>query len=387
MKELYHRYEKQQQRWRDYRTLFGFLVFVAWFLATLYLQRSADVAFQVHSTMDDVLSPGVKSMQSTNEIYAWLSNTLKAVWVDPVCGDGVCEAPWEFASYSSFGCRADCGELQNVQNLTVIQIDLQWDFSHPLGSIPASDLLQQALWNLAPFTTAYSSNPYYATDNAFTQLSGSSSNVVSDAPNGVWTLDVKRDIFDKVGGAVRATNLVSNASYWYKNYIAAASVLAEMDLEQSLLNVGEVMTQCPLLIYFAHQIIRSMLIYFAHQIIPSLSNLFSIEYPYLQNAAVQGNMSLFNWINYTLSTNITGTTDQAAVDWQVNQLKVASCVCTGVSNQTANGVIYGSKAFQALNMSMDPLNDGPNGVIFVPPSVQNYLASYCPVLTGRTSKV
>ena len=76
MKELYHRYEKQQQRWRDYRTLFGFLVFVAWFLATLYLQRSADVAFQVHSTMTDVLDPGTASMKSTDEIYAWLSNTL-----------------------------------------------------------------------------------------------------------------------------------------------------------------------------------------------------------------------------------------------------------------------------------------------------------------------
>ena len=76
VKELYHRYEKQQQRWRDYRTLFGFLTFVAWFLATLYLQRSADVAYQVHSTMADVLDPGTTSMQSTDEIYAWLSNTL-----------------------------------------------------------------------------------------------------------------------------------------------------------------------------------------------------------------------------------------------------------------------------------------------------------------------
>lgn len=30
VKELYHRYEKQQQRWRDYRTLFAFLAFIAW---------------------------------------------------------------------------------------------------------------------------------------------------------------------------------------------------------------------------------------------------------------------------------------------------------------------------------------------------------------------
>ena len=238
VKELYHRYEKQQQRWHDYWMLGGFLVFVAWFLATLYLQRSADVAYQVHSTMQDVLDPGVKSMQSRDEIYAWLSNTLQAVWVDPLCGDGICEAPWEFASYSNFGCRADCGQLQNVQNLTVIQIDLKWDFSHPLGSVPASSLMQQTLWNLAPFETSYSTSPYYPTDNSFTQLSGTSSSSIDDAPNGIWTLDVKRDIFNKVAGAVRATNLVYNASYWYKNYIAAASVLAEMELEHSLLTVS-----------------------------------------------------------------------------------------------------------------------------------------------------
>ena len=60
------------------------------------------------------------------------------VWQDPVCGDGLCEAPFEFASYSRFGCRADCGKLSDVQNLTKVQVDIYWDFSHPVGSIPAS---------------------------------------------------------------------------------------------------------------------------------------------------------------------------------------------------------------------------------------------------------
>ena len=58
--------------------------------------------------------------------------------------------------------------------------------------------MQQALWNLCPFSTAYSSACYYTADKTFTQLSGTSSNAVLDAPDGVWTLDVKRDIFDKV---------------------------------------------------------------------------------------------------------------------------------------------------------------------------------------------
>ncbi len=37
-----------------------------------------------------------------------------------------------------FGCRADCGRLQDIQNLTAVRIDLDYDFSHPSGSIPAT---------------------------------------------------------------------------------------------------------------------------------------------------------------------------------------------------------------------------------------------------------
>ena len=60
---------------------------------------------------------------------------------------------------------------------------------------------------------------------------------ILDAPDGNWTVDVKNDIFDKVAGSVRSTQLVKNASYYVKQYVAVASVLAEMDLEERLLTV------------------------------------------------------------------------------------------------------------------------------------------------------
>ena len=47
----------------------------------------------------------------------------------------MCETPFE---YASFGCRADCGELAEVQNLTMLQIDLYYDFDHPTTSIASS---------------------------------------------------------------------------------------------------------------------------------------------------------------------------------------------------------------------------------------------------------
>lgn len=51
---------------------------------------------------------------------------------------------------------------------------------------------------------------------------------------------MKNDIFNKVAGSVRSTQLVMNASYYVKQYVAVASVLAEMDLEERLLTVGVV---------------------------------------------------------------------------------------------------------------------------------------------------
>ncbi|GFR50551.1 hypothetical protein Agub_g12825 [Astrephomene gubernaculifera] len=235
VRELYLRYEKQLQRWKDYRNLFVFLGFVALFLAVLYLQRSAHIAYRVHSTVQSVVVPGDDVMQNTDAVYGWLNDLLTEVWVDPVCGDGLCEAPFEYASYSRFGCRADCGKLSEVQNLTTIQIDMYYDFSHPTGSIPASDLMSQTSWNLCPLSTAYSSDCYYDTDITFDRLSGVQNYVIDDAPDGEWNLVVRRDIFNKIKGAVRDTTLVYASGYYFKLYIAAAAAYAEQQYEIGLL--------------------------------------------------------------------------------------------------------------------------------------------------------
>jgi len=331
VRELYFRYEKQLQRWRDYRNLVFFLAFVAWFLAVLYLQRDASVAYKVHSTLTDVLVPNDEVMKGTDEVYAWLQNTLQAVWVDPVCGDGICESPWEFASYSRFGCRADCGKLQDIQNLTKIQVDLNWDFGHPLGSLPASDLMQQTKWNLCPYSGAPTSDCYYDTDQSFELLTGYTSKPILDAPDGEWALNVKRDIFNKVQGAVRDSAMVVDASYYYRHYIAAVSVLAEMNYEV------EVLTQ----------------------------------------AAIQGNMSLFQFINFTLTSNSTNSSSNA---FQLQQLINATCACDIYGNTSLPGSpVFGLNAILALNYSMDHFNPG---VVFAYTDMAAYKQNYCQRLAG-----
>ncbi len=99
---------------------------------------SLDLPLQVHSTIENAILPGSDTYGSTDDVLNWLQTTLTNIWVDPVCGDGVCETPFEFAAYGRFGCRADCGQLAQIQNLTTLQIDLYYDFTHPSGSVSAT---------------------------------------------------------------------------------------------------------------------------------------------------------------------------------------------------------------------------------------------------------
>ena len=57
---------------------------------------------QVHSTLAAGLLPA-GDVASIDDVYAWLRGLLEVVWRDPVCGDGVCESPFEYAQYGE--CR------------------------------------------------------------------------------------------------------------------------------------------------------------------------------------------------------------------------------------------------------------------------------------------
>ncbi|KAA6428169.1 MAG: hypothetical protein FRX49_01765, partial [Trebouxia sp. A1-2] len=268
VKELHARYRKQTKRWQDYIRLFGFLVFVSLFLAVLFLQRNAQVAYQVHSTIENAILPTSTQYGSSDDVLNWLSTTLTAIWVDPVCGDGVCETPFEYASFGRFGCRADCGELAEVQNLTTLQIDLYYDFDHPTTSIASSlneeyesypdirftlslqTLMDQAAWNLCPVSGVVSGSAcYYADDQTFTDLSGTTTVVIDDCPDGKcftlafathpavrccnWALVLRRDYFNKVAGGVRQQEKLDAHSELVKIRTAVSAADAQQDSEIS----------------------------------------------------------------------------------------------------------------------------------------------------------
>ncbi|KAG2499695.1 hypothetical protein HYH03_002630 [Edaphochlamys debaryana] len=303
-RELAERQAKVLERWRCYRALLLFLGFFGLFLGVLYAQRQATQSFYVYRSTSPVLQPGSDLMQDKDAVYDWLQGVLNSVWKDPVCGDGVCEAPFEYAAYSRFGCKADCGKLNEIQNLTRIQIDFYYDFAHPIGSIPASDLLQQTSWNVCPVQTPFTDGCYFESDQTFDRLAGSTTLTLDDAPGGEWDLVIKRDIFSKVGGAVRDVTLLYASAYYTKVYIAVAAARAEQAYELLL----------------------------------------------LQQAIAASSVDFWSYANATLRP-----TYPSAEQWEadVGWVRNATCFCDVVANDTVNASApaFGSAVLAYLNQS------------------------------------
>ena len=219
---LYAKYKKNYARRTDYVSLFSFVVFVGFYLAILFMQRQAEEAYSLTSTLKSEMIPEKLELQSGNEVRQWISALVKKSWTDPRCGDGRCEMPFEYPEYGRFGCKADCDLLTVKAKVTPIQVDVYYNFSHPKGSVSPIDLMNDASWNLCPMEVDdvlggtnkiyHGADCYYEKDQKFDTQVGHQSRVIEDVPDGEWTIVVKKDIFKKVGGAVRVrANVVKEA--------------------------------------------------------------------------------------------------------------------------------------------------------------------------------
>ena len=91
----------------------------------------------------------------------------------------------------------------------------------------------QASWNLCPQSGG--SGCYNADDQTFASLTGSSSVVIPDCPDGDWVLQVSSDTFDKVRGAVRILPLLQEQALADKVGIALAVAAAQRATEAAVL--------------------------------------------------------------------------------------------------------------------------------------------------------
>jgi len=124
---LHEQYTRIHERRTDYVNLFSFICFGILWLLILGLQRDTTAAYEVQNTLNTHLLPEDTTFDNMEGVYSWAQDTVSKIWVNPVCGDGLCEEPWEFPQYADFGCRADCGDLPSRFNLTTLQLDLEWD--------------------------------------------------------------------------------------------------------------------------------------------------------------------------------------------------------------------------------------------------------------------
>lgn len=181
-------------------------------MSILFLQRSASEAYELTSTLKANLIPEETMMKGSAEVRSWIADVVTTTWQDARCGDGRCEAPFEYPEYGRFGCKADCNLLKSAAQITPIQIDVYFNFSHPKGSVSPIDLMNDAAWNLCPMEVDeligpkkifHGSDCYYEEDQKFDEQVGHIVREIDDVPDGDWSVVVKKDIFLKVAGAVR----------------------------------------------------------------------------------------------------------------------------------------------------------------------------------------
>ncbi|CAI7891251.1 unnamed protein product [Closterium sp. NIES-53] len=130
----------------NFKNLLAFSLYTCLYLTVLYLQADSSRNYEVATSHNILLPPGVSgavtnTLSGPEDFYTWLNDTiLQVVWKDPPCGNGVCERPLEFPAFGRFGCEADCGVLPALRPLTL-----------RLSSAFASlEYAQASSWNLCP---------------------------------------------------------------------------------------------------------------------------------------------------------------------------------------------------------------------------------------------
>lgn len=187
--------------------------------------RSAVHGHQVQSAVIQKVGD-VERVRNTAHVHQYVQNLVSAVFLDPTCGDGICEGPFEMAAWGRFGCASDCGFLKDEVAIyaiqvqcqhqqcfmtllrasngrqyanTLVQLDMEWDFSHHPSGVAASTLAAQARWNICPVSVpSHGHECYYDVDQKFRAVMGSSRLQIPALPTGEWALVLKRDYFKKV---------------------------------------------------------------------------------------------------------------------------------------------------------------------------------------------
>ncbi|KAK3259721.1 hypothetical protein CYMTET_31294 [Cymbomonas tetramitiformis] len=128
-----------------YNILGRLLLFIAFFTIFLFsLDGDTSRSSQVYSTITQVVSPS-QAYNSEVEIYGWLDSLVTHVYTDPVCGNDVCEEPYERKAFGRFGCQTDCGQEPALYDVAV---KFNAPSVTPVEGVSVASLVASMKWNL-----------------------------------------------------------------------------------------------------------------------------------------------------------------------------------------------------------------------------------------------
>ncbi|GHP04893.1 hypothetical protein PPROV_000364500 [Pycnococcus provasolii] len=125
---------------------FAWLAVFATYLAYQIKVHNVNRTFVVHDSVQKrFLTLLPKRTTDLNRVVAFLDRAIITPgWRDPLCGDGVCEEPYEVRGTTGPGaCVADCGDDDGVVR-AVVRVSSDFRYSR----IPPRTLQQPARWNL-----------------------------------------------------------------------------------------------------------------------------------------------------------------------------------------------------------------------------------------------
>ena len=189
--------------WRPFLKLMGWLALLIFQVGFVSFQVDPSTGRKLGGATEKYFADVLPDEFSDFEIpLTWVKFYITdRYWKDPVCGDGVCEEPYEFPAYGRFGCRADCGDAKDAVDTLVT---VSSDFRHP--SMPEDALFEIATWNLCRrdderLQTGLDDVCYYADDIPFSNTVATDSEAAKLAP-GDWYFRVSNDPAGRSSGAI-----------------------------------------------------------------------------------------------------------------------------------------------------------------------------------------
>eukprot|EP00210_Caulerpa_lentillifera_P002091 g2006.t1 len=189
---------------RSYYRVAVYAVFVFAYMAILYAQGSLFQSYDVVSSLRDAIVPGqtlTSTFKSNDALLDYIGRKLVLpVWVDPVCGDGKCQWPWEFPSFGRFGCKADCGSETNTKR---ILLQIRANFGGELTLSPRT-MMANVRWNVCLNDTGRVRRGqddicWFAEDQVFEEIVDSRFETM-ELIEGEWYVRVIGDFTRKVQG-------------------------------------------------------------------------------------------------------------------------------------------------------------------------------------------